>query len=134
MEIVTSSSTVKQPKKVVGPTVTLINTNETITTEKDEQGKKYTLYSYTQYRFDAGEYELVSIGSLPSGAEWDDELRGIERSGLYDYADMMIQKYSTDAADETMRQKWIQFKAEVRATQKQKTYPQTVSYPEMPEE
>ena len=79
------------------------------------------------------EYDSVKVGRL-IGMEWTDVLRGIERSGLYDYADMMIQKYSTDAADETMKQKWIQFKAGVRATQKQKTYPQTVSYPEMPEE
>lgn len=133
MEIIQTNSYVKQPSKIIGPTVTLVYTNEQTSTEKDEQGEKYTLYSYTLYRFVAGEYELVQVGSLPADAVWDDVLRGIERSGMYDHADVMISKYSTDAADETMKQKWIDFKAAVRATQKQKTYPQTVKYPAMPE-
>lgn len=133
MEIIQTNSYVKQPSKIIGPTVTLVYTNEQTSTEKDEQGEKYTLYSYTLYRFVAGEYELVQVGSLPADTVWDDTLRGIEREAMYDHADQMISKYSTDAADEKKRQKWIDYKAEVRATQKQKTYPQTVTYPEMPE-
>ena len=133
MEITISRSGTKQPGMVVGPTVTLMNTNETVTTEKDEQGNKYTVYSYTQYRFASGEYELVSIGSLPAGAEWDDQLRSIEREALYTEAEKHISKYRDDVEDPNLLAAWIQFKADVRASVNQKTYPQTVEYPARPE-
>ncbi len=133
MEITVSRSTVKQPEKIVGPTVTIINTDETITQEKDEQGNKYTLYSYTQYRFDLGEVELIQIGSLPSGAEWDEVLRSIEREYLYALAEKYTAKYRDDVADPDKLALWIAFKAAVRATVSQKTYPAKVTYPTRPE-
>jgi hypothetical protein len=126
-------STHRQPPKIAGPTVTLLNTDERVVTEKDEQNHNTTSYLYTQYRFDTGEIELVMVGILPDGAEWDETLRSIERSALYDEADIKISKYSTDAADSRMRDRWIAYKAAVRATPSQRTYPASVEYPETPE-
>ena len=133
MEIVNSRSSMKQPKTITGPTVTLYNTNETITEEKDEQGNKHTVYSYDQYRFDLGEVELIQIGSLPSGAEWDEVLRSIEREHLYAEAEKYIAKYRDDVADPDKLASWIAFKAAVRATVNQPNYPAVVEYPAKPE-
>ena len=133
MEITTTFSTVRQPPMIVGPTVTLINTNERITNQQGEGGTIETVYQYTQYRFERGEYELVQVGILPNGAHWDDVLRGIERGALYDEADKMVSKYSTDVPDEAKRGAWVAYKHDVRATQSAEGYPAIVQYPTRPE-
>ncbi|MBE6524501.1 MAG: hypothetical protein E7Z65_06490 [Thermoplasmata archaeon] len=133
MEITVSRSTVRQPEKIIGPTVTIINTDETVTQEKDEQGTEYTLYSYTQYRFDVGEVELIQIGSLPSGVEWDEQLRSIEREHLYAEAEKYTAKYRDDVADPDKLALWIAYKASVRSTPSQPGYPAVVEYPARPE-
>lgn len=133
MEIVKTRSIVKQPHKIVGPTVTIVNTNEVQGTEQDEEGVLTPYFEYDSYRFKAGEYELVQVGFLPAGAEWDDVLRSIERKELYDYADGMIAKYTTDVPDSEKRDAWVTYKHEVRTTQEAEGYPRTVSYPARPE-
>ncbi len=132
MEIVTSRSATKQPANIVGPTVTLINTNEQVTTEKDEHGK-HTVYTYTQYRLDAGEYELISVGTLPTGAVWDEQLRSIERGYLYSEADKYLMKYTSYAPDANKAAAWTAYKSAVHDTVNQRSYPQTVEYPSRPE-
>lgn len=129
MEIITTFSTTRQPPMMVGPTVTLVNTDERVTNQMNEDGTATTIYQYTQYRFARGEYELVQVGSLPSGAEWDDVLRGIERATLYDDADKMISKYTTDVPDTAKRDAWVAYKHAVRETQRAQGYPQEVEYP-----
>lgn len=133
MESIEIESAARQPPMIVGPTVTLVYSDERIIEETDEEGTVQTLYQYTLRRFARGEYELVQAGSLPSGVEWDDALRGIERATLYDEADRMISKYGTDVPDKTLRQAWIAYKHAVRATQDAPGYPQTVEYPSRPE-
>ena len=133
MEIVTANSTTRQHDKVIGPTMTIINSNERVSQETDEEGREYTLYTYDQYRLGAGEYELVSIGSLPEGAVWDEQLRSIEREALYEGAEKYISKYRDDAADPDKLTSWIAYKAAVRATVNQQSYPSVVEYPAKPE-
>ena len=133
MEIIETTSATQQPPQVVGPTVTLINTNERITNQMNEDETVTAVYQYTQYRFERGEYELVQVGVLPNGAHWDDVLRGIERGALYDEADKMVSKYSTDVPDEAKRGAWVAYKHDVRATQESADYPAAVSYPARPE-
>ena len=132
MDTITTFSATRQPPMIVGPTVTLVYTDERIS-NTEEDGIISTVYQYTQYRFDRGEYELVQVGSLPSGAEWDDVLRGIERATLYDEADRMINKYSTDVPDDAKRNAWIAYKHAVRETQGAEGYPLTAEYPDRPE-
>ena len=99
-----------------------------ITDEREE-----TVYISDAYFFDGWEYDFVRNGILPSEAEWDDVLRSIERSALYDNADLYITKYTTDVADSDKAKAWIDYKGKVRATVNQSAYPATVEYPETPE-
>ena len=92
---------------------------------------EHTIWTYKEYYMHETEYYAVCNGSFEG--RWDDALRSVEREHLYDRADKMIMKYSTDVPDEAMRQKWVQYKAGVRGTQTAAGYPQTVAYPEMPE-
>lgn len=78
------------------------------------------------------DYENIRQGNLCGASEWTDALRSIERSALYDLADMYISKYSTDEIDEDKKQAWIDFKAEVRLTTSSSEYPLEVIYPEPP--
>ena len=133
MEIVTSRSSTKQPAKLVGPTVTLLNLNETVTTERDDQGNDHTVYTYTQYRLEAGEYELIAVGTLPSGAVWDENLRAIEREARYNEADKYLMKYTSYAPDNAKASAWTSYKLAVHDTVSQKKYPGTVTYPSRPE-
>lgn len=81
-----------------------------------------------------GQYELLRNGSLPPGAvQWNDGMREIERSALYDIADRHISKYTTDDPDTNKRNAWVEFKRQVRATPRQENYPQEVTYPALPE-
>ena len=83
------------------------------------------------YIMSENEFVDVQIGRF--AGDWSDVLRGIQREYLYDHADKMVSKYSTDVADDTKKQAWITYKAGVRATQNAQGYPQTVTYPIMPE-
>jgi hypothetical protein len=95
--------------------------------------REETVYISDAYFFDGWEYDFVRNGILPSEAEWDDVLRSIERSALYDNADLYITKYTTDVADADKAKAWIDYKGEVRATVNQDNYPTEVTYPDLPE-
>lgn len=95
--------------------------------------REETVYISDAYFFDGWEYDFVRNGILPSEAEWDDVLRSIERSALYDNADLYITKYTTDVADSDKAKAWIDYKGEVRATVNQEHYPTEVTYPDLPE-
>jgi len=143
MECMKSTSTAQQQEKVIGPTVVVLYKNEVERTRTDEEsGEKETYYEYDFYRFSIAEYEnLKSGGMLPQGAVWDDTLRSIERSGMYDRADVLIAKandYIACGTDEEA-QAWTAFrdavrewKMAVRRTQDKKGYPKKVTYPAMP--
>lgn len=138
MQIVTARSTCVIPAMMTGPTVTLVNRDIHIETIKDEQGQEHDEWVATQYRMDAGEYDMVRAGILPDGATWDAELRRIERSALLDSADTSI----AEAQDyiQAGEQGWEayltamrQYKMDVRATTKQVGFPVSVTYPTAPE-
>ena len=98
-----------------------------VQTKKDEQD----VWVYDEYVIPVDEYNDIQVGRW--NGEWDDTLRGIQREHLYNYADKMISKYSTDVFDEAKKQAWITYKASIRATQKAQGYPQNVVYPIAPE-
>lgn len=100
---------------------------------KEMTTEEGTSYDFTTYLFDNQEYDLLSVGILPPNASWDDKLREIERSFLYDEADKYISKYTTDVQDEEMRNKWIAYKSAIRNTPTQSDYPAEVTYPTRPE-
>lgn len=102
---------------------------ETETVDEREE----IVYISDAYFFDGWEYDFVRNGILPSEAEWDDVLRSIERSALYDNADLYITKYTTDVADAEKAKEWIDYKGKVRATVNQENYPTEVTYPDLPE-
>ena len=143
METMKSSSTMQQPDTIVGPTCIIMYKNEQITEEKNEEtGEVMVTYTYDFYRFTHSEYDnLKANGALPAGATWDDTLRSIERSGMYDRADVLIAKandYIACGTDEEA-QAWTAFrdavrewKMAVRRTQDKKGYPKKVTYPAMP--
>ena len=143
METMKSSSTMQQPDTIVGPTCIIMYKNEQITEEKNEEtGEVMVTYTYDFYRFTHSEYDnLKANGALPAGATWDDTLRSIERSGMYDRADVLIAKandYIACGTDEEA-QAWTAFrdavrewKMAVRRTQDKKGYPKKVPYPAMP--
>lgn len=108
-----------------------IRTNITKTTVKDNDTER-TEWVYDEDVLTRTEYQSLIQGRLMSG-EWTDTLRAAERSRMYREADDMIAKYSTDASDDAMKQKWVEYKASIRATQNAAGYPKTVSYPEPPE-
>lgn len=113
-----------------GDTVYL-RTNIARTTVKDDSGERAE-WVYDEDVLSRTEFQSMQQGRLMDG-EWDDALRRAERMLLYRNADDMISKYSTDAVDDAMKQKWIDYKAAVRATQNASGYPKTASYPEPPE-
>lgn len=90
-----------------------------------------SIWTYDEYYMPENEYYAVCIGAFRG--PWDDILRGAEREYHYNYADKMIMKYTTDVPDETLRQAWVDYKHAVRATQDAQGYPQTVTYPDLPE-
>ena len=78
-------------------------------------------------------YNAFVSGDPSVIGEWSDGLRRLERERLYDHADRMVSKYSTDVPDEDKRSAWVAYKAAVRATQDAPGYPADVTYPDMPE-
>lgn len=137
MQIVTSRSGIKQAEIVEGPTMTLVNRSIHQEEHQEEDGSTTLEWVATQYRFGAGEYSLVRAGILPDGASWDEELRRIERSALYDDADVGIAKaqdYISTGAEgwqgylDAMRA----YKMAVRQTVEQASFPAEVAYPEKP--
>lgn len=101
-------------------------TTETVT---DAEGNESILYRYMLLIVPEHDYENIRQGNLCGTDEWTDPLRAIERSAMYDLADLNISKYSTDELDEKKKQAWIDFKAEVRLTTTSSTYPASVTYP-----
>lgn len=128
MQIISDNHSTTRPVKILkGLNGSMYNTD--ISEYETEEG---TAYSFTTYLFDNQEYDMLSVGILPPGAEWDDKLREIERSFLYDEADKFIAKYTTDVQSDEMRDKWIAYKAAVRSTPTQSGYPSQVTYPSRP--
>lgn len=74
MDEVTATSDTRPIELVTGQTVTLYRTNVVKTTERDEKNVEQTVYTYTEYRFEPGEYEAICHGVLPQGAEWNEDL------------------------------------------------------------
>lgn len=137
MQIVTTRSNEKMPSVVDGPTMTLVNRDIHQEEHEMEDGSKVLEWVATQYRFEAGEYALVRAGILPDGAEWDAELRRIERSAIYDDADVSIAKAQDYiAAGATGWQDYLDamraYKMEVRESVEQPGFPETVTYPDAP--
>ncbi len=137
MQIMTTRSTDKLPSIVDGPTMTLVNRDIRQEEHEMEDGTKATEWVATQYRFEAGEYSMVRAGILPDGAEWDAELRRIERSAIYDDADVSIAKAQDYiAAGAAGWQDYLDamraYKMEVRQTVEQKSFPAQVEYPLAP--
>ena len=135
MEITEARSGIKPPAMIAGPSVTLVNRDIRQETREDEMGT-IAEYVYTQYRFEAGEYEAVRAGILPEGAAWDAELRRIERSAKLDEADMGIAEAEDNMATGSEGAAYLQalreYKMAVRATIEQSGYPAVVEYPEIP--
>lgn len=104
-----------------------------VTVKSDREGEEdREEWQYNETVLTRLEYQNILQGRLMSG-EWTDALRTAERSQRYREADDMIAKYSTDSVDADMKQKWISYKAAVRATQDAAGYPKTVGYPDLPE-
>lgn len=132
------ASSDRRPVSILtGPTVTLYRRDIRQETTEGENGEPRTYYTYTEIRFERGEYELVRSGMLPPGVrEWTDDLRRIERSALLDNADVLIAKaedlMATGQGDASAVQRIREYKMAVRATVTQSGFPTSVEYPEFP--
>lgn len=132
------ASSDRRPVSILtGPTVTLYRRDIRQETTEGENGEPRTYYTYTEIRFERGEYELVRSGMLPPGVrEWTDDLRRIERSTLLDNADVLIAKaedlMATGQGDASSVQRIREYKMAVRATVTQSGFPASVEYPEVP--
>lgn len=125
-----ASSTILLPDVEHNSGEVMIRGPATVST-KESEGRVETIYTYDMYIMSENEYVDVQIGRF--AGPWTDLLRGVQRAYLYDEADKMVSKYSTDVSDDAKKQAWIAYKAGVRATQNAQGYPQTVSYPTKPE-
>ena len=132
------ASSDRRPVSILaGPTVTLYRRDIRQETTEGENGEPRTYYTYTEIRFERGEYELVRSGMLPPGVrEWTDDLRRIERSALLDDADVLIAKaedlMATGQGGASAVQRIREYKMAVRATVTQSGFPASVEYPEVP--
>lgn len=132
------ASSDRRPVSILtGPTVTLYRRDIRQETTEGENGEPRTYYTYTEIRFERGEYDLVRSGMLPPGVrEWTDDLRRIERSALLDDADVLIAKaedlMATGQGDASAVQRIREYKMAVRATVTQSGFPASVEYPEVP--
>lgn len=144
MEVRKASATDRPVELIQGPTMTLYRFDIQKGTQSDEEsGESHDVYTYQEYAFPVGEYDAVRGGILPAGAEWTAELRRIERSEKLDRADKCImeaQDYINTTSGET-KTSWENYIADmrtykmaVRNTASASSFPQTVSYPEMPEQ
>lgn len=111
---------------------------ETVT---DEQGNETKVWKYDECMLEEIEYQQVTAGILPNGAEWNDFLRWFERRPMYEYADDMISKANEKIAlgvdaDSwtTYRDEMYAYKSAIRDTVKSASYPATVDYPDLPEQ
>lgn len=143
MDRMTAHSDTRPVELVTGPTVTLLRRDVTSSTETDDKGVETTLYTYTELRFPAGEYEAVRAGMLPPGVEeWTADLRRIQRGALLEEADRYIAEandHITCSDDEAVVGAWDayrtamrQYKMRIRDTINQETFPLEVSYPDIP--
>lgn len=132
------ASSDRRPVSILtGPTVTLYRRDIRQETTEGENGEPRTYYTYTEIRFERGEYDLVRSGMLPPGVrEWTEDLRRIERSALLDDADVLIAKAedlaATGQGDASVIQRIREYKMAVRATVTQSGFPASVEYPELP--
>lgn len=132
------ASSDRRPVSILtGPTVTLYRRDIRQETTEGENGEPRIYYTYTEIRFERGEYDLVRSGMLPPGVrEWTDDLRRIERSALLDNADVLIAKaedlMATGRGDASAVQRIREYKMAVRATVTQSGFPKIVEYPEVP--
>lgn len=138
------ASSDRRPVSILtGPTVTLYRRDIRQETTEGEDGEPRTYYTYTEIRFERGEYDLVRSGMLPPGVrEWTDDLRRIERSALLDNADILISEANdniTTEQDQATVEAWTayrtamrEYKMAVRATITQSGFPASVEYPELP--
>ena len=132
------ASSDRRPVSILtGPTVTLYRRDIRQETTEGENGEPRTYYTYTEIRFERGEYELVRSGMLPPGVrEWTDNLRRIERSALLDNEDVLIAKaedlMATGQGDASVIQRIREYKMAVRATVNKPGFPESVEYPEVP--
>lgn len=132
------TSSDRRPVSILtGPTVTLYRRDIRQETTEGENGEPRIYYTYTEIRFERGEYDLVRSGMLPPGVrEWTDDLRRIERSALLDNADVLIAKaedlMATGQGDASAVQRIREYKMAVRATVTQSGFPESVEYPEIP--
>lgn len=132
------ASSDRRPVSILtGPTVTLYRRDIRQETTEGENGEPRTYYTYTEIRFERGEYELVRSGMLPPGVrEWTADLRRIERSALLDDADVLIAKaedlMATGQGDASAVQRIREYKMAVRATVDKPGFPESVEYPEIP--
>ncbi len=122
---------------IAGPTITLVNCNIRQESRENEERAGTTEFVYTQYRFESGEYECIRAGILPDGAQWDAELRRIERSARLDEADVCIAEaedhVATGASGGAYLQALREYKMAVRTTVNQVEFPAAVEYPKLPE-
>ena len=125
------SSGIKQPEIETNGGLIYVRSNYASHIEKDEGGAERVVWTYDEYVLTANEYNDVRVGRFIG--EWSDALRSVQRESLYEQADRMLMKYSSDVQDSAKRQAWITYKAGVRATQNAPGYPQTVNYPAVPE-
>lgn len=99
--------------------------------EVETEGVTNIIWHFKEYQMTDDEYNDIRVGRY--NGEWTDKLREIQRSYLYDIADVNIMKYSTDAYDNDKYEEWVEYKRNVRATPEQDLYPAEVTYPEEPE-
>lgn len=139
-----ATSNIRPVELQQGPTKTLYRFDIRKTTQTDEETKEeHESYTYQEYAFDAGEYEAVRAGILPGGISWTTELRRIERSGMLDTADKYImeaQDYIETSSGDT-KEAWETYLSDLRAykigvrnTVDAENFPESVTYPEMPEQ
>ena len=125
-------SAVKQSAEERNAQHVYVRCNYRRVTVPDADGTERIEWQYDEYYMTDNEYENIRAGRLFGIDEWSDALRGVERSYLYDHADKYIMKARTDAPNPELEAALISYKAAIRATVNQPTYPQTVVYPEPP--
>lgn len=127
-------SGVRPPEVQFNADSVYIHTNIVKSEVPEEDGMPArTEYVYDEVLMPRAEYDNLLAGHLFGADAWTDALRMVERREKYRIADEMISKYTTDVADEKKTAEWVNYKAAVRATQSQKGYPESISYPEMPQ-
>lgn len=102
---------------------------------EDHDGEMIAGWEWDEVRLTKAEVMTVRAGELPSGMEWDADLRRIERSALLDRADVLLAEAS-DHADNPAWQTYAaevhEYKIAVRASKELPGFPEAVVYPDLP--